>query len=113
MSILDELPVEYSIEHTGGGCQVLRWGIDDESFYWITVADDAQIPTSLTEPVLLGYYWGMNAECWRLFNFNTLAEAVSWVSAHPDGVDRDGPEWTTIRAKVIVPGVGNDDPAYS
>jgi hypothetical protein len=109
---LNDLALQgYDIEQTGGGCTTLQRRCDDDTYYWITQAEDAMAPTSMSEPVLVGFYWN-NAENWRLFEFKRLTDALAWINQHPHGVERIETQVTETPI-LFTPGVGNDDPAYT
>lgn len=75
------------VDQTGGGCTALRHDVGDDAWFWITADEDLAAPTTLDEPVLVGFYWNEGQD-WRTFPFPTLRAAYQWLGAHLDGVER-------------------------
>ena len=67
---------------TGGGCMAISLPRGDDGGYWlITVADDAEIPKTITEPVAVGCY-DKDGEEWILFQCADLPAAAVLIGSY-------------------------------
>lgn len=78
MSIEREMQaLGFSLANTGGNCTAYERQFDSGHYILITIADDAEAPTSMNEPVSCGFYGPNHSESLIDISAPTMLEAIS------------------------------------